>query len=110
MKIIVTDDLLVPRDHLLALVDEIPGMDLLWDTQSSRSAIAVLQAQRPDAVVLDIQRTGNNGLEVLRQLKDVPSPPIVIMLAKEAEAGHRKECLDAGADFFLDSSSDPKAL
>lgn len=70
-------------------------------------AFTELEAQRFDAVVLDVLMPAPDGLEVCRTLRRSGSRiPILMLTAREA-VEHRIEGLDAGADDYL---SKPFAL
>jgi DNA-binding NarL/FixJ family response regulator len=49
---------------------------------------------------------GGNGIEVLREVKKMSPAPSVIMFTNYAHAQYRKKCEEAGADFFLDKSTE----
>jgi DNA-binding NarL/FixJ family response regulator len=49
---------------------------------------------------------GGSGIEVLRSLKKMTPAPAVIMLTNFAYEQYRKKCEAAGADFFLDKSTE----
>ena len=61
---------------------------------------------KPDVVILDIRMPGGSGIEVLRKIKQHKTAPAVIMLTNYPYPQYRKRCMDAGADFFLDKSSE----
>ena len=45
-----------------------------------------------------------NGLKSLKAIKQVPRPPLVIMLTNLGGEAYRAACLETGADFFFDKS------
>ena len=58
--------------------------------------------------------SGPATIEVLREVKRLDPAPKVIMLTNYAHAQYRDKCEEAGADFFLDKSTEfdklPQAL
>jgi putative two-component system response regulator len=67
------------------------------------SALAMLQANPPDLVLLDVQMPGLDGFEVCRRIKTAPEArllPVVMMTALNA-VEDRVAALEAGADDFL---------
>ena len=63
-------------------------------------ALAVVQAHRPDLVVLDWMMPLLDGVEVARRLRAAEGLPILMLTARDA-VEDRVEGLDAGADDYL---------
>jgi DNA-binding NarL/FixJ family response regulator len=61
---------------------------------------------KPDAVILDIQMPNSSGIDALQNIKIGGPTPVVIMLTNYAYPQYRKRCMDAGADFFFDKSTE----
>jgi DNA-binding NarL/FixJ family response regulator len=55
----------------------------------------------PDIVILDIQLHGKSGIELLRDIRSAGIKTHVIILTNFAYPQYQKECLEAGAEFFL---------
>jgi DNA-binding NtrC family response regulator len=52
------------------------------DASSGKDALEKIKKEIPDLVLLDIQMPGTNGLEVLKEIKEIaPSIPVIIMTA-----------------------------
>lgn len=59
------------------------------------------QARRlPDLVLLDLGLPDMDGVDVVRQLRDWSTVPVIVLSARSAE-GQKVEALDAGADDYL---------
>ena len=57
-------------------------------------------------VLLDINLPGKNGIELLKLFKDSKKNTEVIMITNHADAYYRQQCLELGAEIFLDKSHD----
>ncbi|MGH2598029.1 MAG: response regulator transcription factor [Dehalococcoidia bacterium] len=64
------------------------------------AALAAVQQQRPDLVILDVMLPGLDGIGVCRRLRDAGDVPI-IMLTARGELEDRVTGLDSGADDYL---------
>ena len=60
----------------------------------------------PDAVILDIRLPRKSGIEVLRDIKKDKPSPVVIILTNYPYPQYQKECTEAGADYFLNKSTE----
>jgi two-component system response regulator MprA len=65
------------------------------------SGLAVMAAERPDLVVLDVMMPRMDGLEVCRRLRRNGDATPVLMLTALDSIGDRVAGLDAGADDYL---------
>jgi DNA-binding NarL/FixJ family response regulator len=106
IKIFIVDDSLIVRERLVTMLDELVGIEIVGQAENVAQAISRIRKLQPDVVILDIRMPGGNGLDVLRNIKQAESPPVVIILTNYSYAGYRQRCLTAGADFFLDKSTE----
>lgn len=105
MKVLLIDDSTVVRSRLVRLLEDLGGIDV-EEAEDAPDGLACARRGRPDAVILDIRLRTGSGLEVLRELKREPSPPLVIMLTNHPSEHHRRWCEQHGADFFFDKTSE----
>lgn len=106
IKVLVVDDSLIVREHLVTMLDELAGIEIVGQAETVAEAIASIQKLRPDVVILDIRMPGGSGIDVLKRVKQGEVTPIVIILTNYPYPGYRRKCLQAGADFFLDKSTE----
>ena len=72
-------------------------------TSSSTPAIAIMNAEKPDVVLLDIMMPELSGLDILRQMRGDPqlaNVPVVVVSAKTMPADIQKG-MEAGAFTYL---------
>ena len=100
-KVLVVDD--EPRNVKL-LSSYLRHDDFLVSSAfNGPAALAAVESELPDVILLDIMMPGMDGLEVTRRLKANPDTqhiPVVLITAMEG-AENRVKGLDAGADEFL---------
>jgi DNA-binding response OmpR family regulator len=76
---------------------------------SGVEALAQVQAQEPDLLVLDVLMPGIDGFETLKQIRAFSSVPVIILSAKEANVDKIKG-LKLGADDYLAKPFNPDEL
>jgi two-component system cell cycle response regulator len=79
---------------------------------SGKEALAVLEAERVDVVLLDVMMPAMDGFEVCRHIKGAPRTmhvPVVMVTALD-QPSERVRGLEAGADDFLTKPVDDIAL
>ena len=106
MRVFIVDDSTVLREALSAMISESGEVELAGSAQSASEALQAIAETNPDVVILDIRMPGGSGYEVLTYLKQHEPCPFVIMFTNYGDASVRKRCLQAGADFFLDKSTE----
>lgn len=72
--------------------------------------LATVRLDPPDAILLDFQMPGLDGLTALRQLRHAGERVAVIMMTATADQTVAVACFRAGADDFLAKPFDPDFL
>jgi DNA-binding NarL/FixJ family response regulator len=106
LKIFIADDSLIIRARLVTLIEELVGVKLVGQAGSGADAISGIWRLKPDVVILDIRMPIGSGFEVLQNIKQGQAAPLVIVLTNYLYSVYRQKCLQAGADFFLDKSTE----
>ena len=105
-EIFIVDDLPSMRDRLRELVTDIDGTDVVGDAGPPADAIEGILRTHPDCVLLDYQLVDGTGVDVLRAVHPQLPQVAFIVLTNHATTQHRRACLDAGARFFFDKSTE----
>ena len=105
-RVYVVDDSDFVRERLIEMLSELEEVEIVGETGDPLQALAAIREMVPDAVILDIRLPGRSGVEVLRDLKKEEPSPVVIILTNYPYPQYRKECTEAGADYFLNKSSE----
>ena len=71
MRILIVDDHTVVRDGIKKILSEQSGEASFGETSTASEAAKLVSEEDWDAVVLDISLGGRNGLELLKELKQV---------------------------------------
>ncbi|MEQ8716017.1 MAG: response regulator transcription factor [Acidimicrobiales bacterium] len=96
--LVVEDDRGVRESLGVVLTHEGYSVEL---AESGEAGLAVVDAVRPDVVVLDLNLGGISGLDVCRRLRDRDDTVPVLMLTARDDIADRVAGLDAGADDYL---------
>ncbi|MBL0882352.1 MAG: response regulator [Chitinophagaceae bacterium] len=107
LKILLVDDsefILQRVQHLLT------GMQQIHEIRTATSAEEAdrwIEDYNPSLIFLDINLPGKNGLQMLKDIRSNKSiDPVVVILTNNTLSGYRNECMQAGADYFLDKAKD----
>lgn len=105
-RVFIADDSLIVRERLVTMLDELAEIEIVGQAENVAEAIKTIRKVKPDVVILDIRMPGGSGIDVLRNIKQGEATPMVIILTNYPYLGYRQKCLRAGADFFLDKSTE----
>lgn len=97
-RVLVVDDER-PIRHFLRVSLAAHGYTV-YEATSGREALHEASGLRPDVVVLDLGLPDLDGIEVIRQLREWTTVPIVVLSVREAEA-EKIAALEAGADDYV---------
>ena len=110
MKILIADDSLVVRDRLVTLLTEVHGVEVVGQAKDAMEARDLAEELRPDVAILDIRMPKGSGADVVRDLKKLNPTPKVIILTNYPHPENRKKCIERGADYFFDKSTEFKKV
>jgi two-component system, OmpR family, KDP operon response regulator KdpE len=95
--LVVDDDPQIRRVMRVTLIAQ--GFEVR-DARSAEQAFEILEREKFDLVLLDINLPGVNGLEVCRSVRATSDAAIIMLTVRDAEED-KIEALDAGADDFV---------
>src|SRR3984893_5351876 len=68
--------------------------------ESAAEAIAMLAAEKPDVIILDLGLPDRSGLDVIAEIRTRSPVPIIVLSARSDERS-KVEALDLGADDYI---------
>ena len=99
------------RDTLARVLNRAEGFHCVSDYASAEDALNHLPQVRPDVVLMDINLPGMNGVECVRQLKQLLPQTQVMMLTVYEDTENIFNALTAGASgYMLKRTSSPELL
>ena len=107
MRVLVVDDSMLFRKVVRDALAEEPAIEVVGSAADGRAALEKIDQLNPDAITLDLEMPEVDGLGVLRQLRQRPDPPGVIVVSALTDAGATltTQALRLGAfDFVLKPS------
>jgi len=106
LRVFIADDSAIICGRLLTLLSDIEGVQVLGFAQTAEDASKNIAELQPEIVILDIRMPGGNGIEVLEMLKTKFPDMNIIMFTNYPYAQYKERCIEAGANYFFDKSSE----
>ncbi len=85
-RVLVVDDHPIVRQGLSLLIDREPDLMVCGHAEEAHSATQAIVALRPDVLLLDISLGGQDGLELLKQVRarDADLPILILSMHDES--------------------------
>lgn len=106
MNLFIVEDSLLIQNRLVRFIEELPDISIVGISPDIGSAYDKIVAAHTNAMILDIQLSDGNGLVLLKKIKNTHPEIRVVVLTNHSNEANRMQALRAGADSFLDKSTD----
>ncbi|GMA23032.1 hypothetical protein GCM10025864_07910 [Luteimicrobium album] len=107
IRVVLVDDDPLVRSGLGLILGGASDLEIVGQADDGRAALALVEQQRPDVVLMDIRMPVMDGIEATARLRSVPMPPRVIVLTTFGADDHVVRALSAGAAGFLLKDTPP---
>lgn len=101
MQLLIADksELIIQRLEELLSASDILVNDRALTYEEAKLCV---KKNNPDVVVVDLNFPGNSSYQLLKELKESSPRTVVIVLSFRLDEYILQQCMDLGADFFLD--------
>ena len=107
---VVDDDALVRAGLQMMLGGGSSPFEIVGEASDGNDAVALVEEQQPDIVLMDIRMPGLDGIEATRRVLALPNPPKVVMLTTFHSDDLVLEALRTGAHGFLLKDTPPPEM
>jgi DNA-binding NarL/FixJ family response regulator len=101
VRVILVEDDDLFASAVEALLDREDDVIVVGRARNARDGIALIAAERPEVVVMDVAMPGMDGITALRELKQRKDTATVLILSASTSDESGGEALASGADAFL---------
>jgi DNA-binding NarL/FixJ family response regulator len=110
IRVLLVDDHKLVRAGIRSLLQTVSGVEVVAEAGDGREGLRMIEAHRPDVVLMDILMPGLNGLEAMAGVARIRPATRVIMLSMNAGEASVLQTLRAGAAGYLVKTADPAEL
>jgi len=104
-SILVAHDHALVRAGLRALLESLPGVEVVGGTGNGLEAVEPVRCDPPDVILLDVTLPGLNGLEAAARIRRLGVPTRVLMISMHAGPDYAVRAFAAGASGYLNKDS-----
>jgi two-component system chemotaxis response regulator CheY len=98
--VLICDDSLLIRKKLKEALEEL-NFQAIYEAQNGISAVEQVEKYKPNLVFLDIVMPEKDGIETLKEIKEISPETKVIMVSSVGTSSKLKEALQLGAYDFI---------
>jgi YesN/AraC family two-component response regulator len=99
-KILLVDDETHVRKFIGLILKQL-GATTLFEAGNGRDAIEVFKRESPNLVLLDVNMPIQDGIQTLREIREISADCVVVMLTSLANRQTVEEALSLGADNYI---------
>jgi DNA-binding NarL/FixJ family response regulator len=101
IRVVLADDHLVVRSGLRALLESLPGYEVVAEATDGEEAVKEAQLTTPDVVLMDIRMPGLDGIEATRRVRAAVPGTAVLVLTMFDDDDTVFAAMRAGAQGYL---------
>jgi DNA-binding NarL/FixJ family response regulator len=110
IRVLLADDHVLVRAGVRALLERMPGIEVVAEAGDGAEALQLVKSQRPQVVLMDITMPGMNGLEAAARIaKEFPHSRVVVF-SMHATKQYVLQAFRAGAAGYLLKEAQPEEL
>jgi two-component system, NarL family, invasion response regulator UvrY len=109
-NVLIVDDHEVVRDGVKNILSEQVSPISFGEASTAPEALRLASEQNWDLVILDLSLAGRNGLELLKQLRQIDSELPVLILSMHSEEQYARRAFKAGAAGYVTKDSSRREL
>ena len=106
MRVFIVENSAIIRERLVSLLSDLQDVEVIGSAEDAVAAIESIRLMMPDVVILDVQMPGGSGFNILQDIRQNRLPAVVIIFTNSPFPQYRQRFIEAGADFFLDKSTE----
>ncbi|MEP0805382.1 MAG: response regulator transcription factor [Chloroflexota bacterium] len=110
IRLLLVDDHEVVRSGLRMLLENEADMEIVGEANTGRQALELVQALKPNVVIMDITLPDLSGIEVTRRIKAAHPETAVVALTIHEDQQYFFEMLQAGAAGYVPKRAAPDDL
>ncbi|MCP2519421.1 response regulator transcription factor [SCandidatus Aminicenantes bacterium Aminicenantia_JdfR_composite] len=109
-KILIADDHAIVREGIKKILSEFSDIKVVNEAKTGKETIEKVRKEKLDLIILDISLPDRNGLDVLKQIKELKPNLPVLILSIHPEENYAIRTLKAGASGYLTKDKTPHEL
>jgi len=109
-RLLIIDDHPVFRAGIIALVNTEPDLSICAEAHDATDALNLIEASRPDLILLDMNLPGKSGLDLLKDIRAVHPRMPVLVISMHDESTYAERVIRAGGRGYIMKHEKPEDI
>ena len=101
IRVLIVDDHHLVREGLRHLLEKERDLRVVGEASNGQDAIASVEIERPDVVVMDVEMPGINGIEATSRIRESHSETKILMLSMHSDPALIRKAIMNGAKGYV---------
>jgi len=110
IRVVVIDEQGLFRAGVKSLMNDCPGIVVMGEAGNKTEAVALVEREQPDIILLDIKMNGESGLDFIPDLIKASETARILILTGEGEEALQKQAIYLGAVGLVSKAKNPEVL
>ena len=110
IRLALAEDHTIVRWALREALSTAEDLQVVGEAGTAAETLAMLHDVRPDVLVLDLTLPDRSGLDVLHDMRELDTAPLVVVLTWHTEPSYAARAIAAGAHGYVYKSAQPDEL
>jgi two-component system invasion response regulator UvrY len=110
INILIADDHALMRAGLKRILKDEPDIKVIGEASNGFEVLELARKEKIDFIVLDLTMPGKNGLEIIKELKQINKNLFILILSMHPEDRFAVRALKSGASGYMTKESAPDEL
>ena len=106
----IAEDHTIVRWALKEALGKAPDIEVVGDAGTAAETLEMIQKARPDVLLLDLSLPDRSGFDVLNDMRESDTAPLVVVLTWHTEPSYAARAIGAGAHGYVNKSVTPEDL
>jgi len=110
IRLALAEDHTIVRWALREALSKADDIEIVGEAGTAAETLAMLETAKPDVLLLDITLPDRSGFDVLAEMRQIETAPLVVVLTWHTELSYAARAIAAGAHGYINKAVDSTEL
>jgi two-component system, NarL family, invasion response regulator UvrY len=110
IRLALAEDHTIVRWALREALSKAEDIEVVGEAGTAGETLQMIQTVKPDVLLLDITLPDRSGFDVLADMRNIDTAPLVVVLTWHTEPSYAARAIAAGAHGYVNKAVEPKEL